>query len=73
MGSFSGRLQRADPIQLASAGLGVVVALVLAAYGLGVATAAATPEGVVSALALAAIAGAGLLYAWRLGAGGSVE
>jgi hypothetical protein len=45
----------------------------LAGYAVAVANSLASPGGVVSALALLAIAGSGLLYAWRLGAGGIVD
>ncbi|TAN34093.1 hypothetical protein EPN29_04215 [bacterium] len=62
-----------DPLRVASAGLGSAVALMLAAYAAGATTSNPTPGGVVSAIALLAIAGSGLLYAWRLGTGGLVE
>lgn len=48
-------------------------AMLLAAYLIAGATVQPTPGGIVSALALVLIAGSGLLYAWRLGAGGLVE
>jgi hypothetical protein len=60
-------------MRLAAAALGLALVLLIAAYAAGAATTQATPEGIVSALALLAIAGSGLLYAWRLGAGGSVD
>jgi hypothetical protein len=47
--------------------------LMLAAYVLGVVESRVTLGGVVAALAAVAIAGSGLLYAWRLGAGGLVD
>ncbi len=47
--------------------------LMIAAYGFDLTSRPATTEGVASALALVVLAGAGLLYAWRLGAGGLVE
>lgn len=58
---------------MAAASLGVAVLTLLVGYGVAVASSQATPGGVVSALALVAIAGSGLLYAWRLGAGGIVD
>jgi len=58
---------------VAAASLGVAVLTLLVGYGVAVASSQATPGGVVSALALVAIAGSGLLYAWRLGAGGIVD
>jgi hypothetical protein len=45
----------------------------LAGYVVAAAALQPTLGGVVSALALLAIAGSGLLYAWRLEAGGSVD
>ena len=45
----------------------------LAGYLVGVATSEVTLEGAVSALALLAIGGSGLLYAWRLEAGASID
>jgi NADH:ubiquinone oxidoreductase subunit 3 (subunit A) len=53
--------------------LGLTVLLLLAAYGLDLISAPLTTEGLVSALALIVVAASGLLYAWRLGAGGIVE
>jgi hypothetical protein len=49
------------------------VLLLLGAYLFGLTAAPARVGGVVAALALAGIAGSGLLYAWRLGAGGIVD
>jgi hypothetical protein len=43
------------------------------AYAVTAATSQPSAVGVLSVLALLAIAGAGLLYAWRLGAGAPVE
>jgi hypothetical protein len=47
--------------------------LLLVGYVVGVATAKPTIEGLVAAASALAIAVIGLLYAWRLGAGGIVE
>ena len=58
---------------MAAIGLGAGFAALIAAYVVTVFASQATAAGVVAALALLAIAGAGLLYAWRLGAGGLVE
>jgi hypothetical protein len=60
-------------MRVAAAALGLAVVMLLGAYGYGVASSQATPGGVVSAVALVGIAGCGLLYAWRLEAGGSVD
>jgi hypothetical protein len=62
-----------DMLRAASVALGVAVLLVEAAYVYGLSTSQAESGGVVSAIALAAIAGSGLLYAWRLGAGGLAD
>jgi NADH:ubiquinone oxidoreductase subunit 3 (subunit A) len=51
----------------------VATVLLLAAYVVSVATSQLKVGGAVSAVCLVAIASAGLLYAWRLGAGGLVE
>lgn len=55
------------------AALGLALVVMLAGYLVGVATAEVTLEGAVSALALLAIGGSGLLYAWRLEAGASID
>jgi hypothetical protein len=67
------QLSRWDPIRVACIGFGLATALVLAAYVVSVATSQPKVGGAVAAVSLVAIAGAGLLYAWRLGAGGLVE
>jgi hypothetical protein len=53
--------------------LGLAALLLLAAYGFGLTAAPVTVGGVVAAVALIGIAGSGLLYAFRLGAGGIVD
>jgi hypothetical protein len=58
---------------VAVVGLGLAVLLPVAAYAFDLTSTPATTEGVVAAAALVAVAGCGLLYAWRLGAGGLVE
>jgi hypothetical protein len=73
MATLSRALRRRDLIRVAAASLGVAVVTLLAGYAVAVANSQASPGGVVSALALLAIAGSGLLYAWRLGAGGIVD
>ncbi|HEV2033298.1 MAG TPA: hypothetical protein VGU71_03725 [Candidatus Dormibacteraeota bacterium] len=73
MAPFSRALRRWEPLRVAAGTLGVAVLLMLAAYGFDLTSRPATTEGVVSALALVVLAGGGLLYAWRLGAGGIVE
>lgn len=66
-------MRRWDPVRVAATGSGATAAVLLAAYAVAGATVQPTPGGIVAALALLAIAGSGLLYAWRLGAGGLVE
>lgn len=73
MRQLSRGLTRWDPIRVACVGLGLATALVLAAYVVSAVTSPVTIGGPVSALCLLAIGVAGLLYAWRLGAGGLVE
>ena len=58
---------------MAVVGLGLAVLLPVAAYAFDLTSTPATTEGVAAAAALVAVAGCGLLYAWRLGAGGLVE
>src|ERR1700694_6046497 len=73
MATLSRALRRWDPIRIAAAFLGFVVLLLLDVYGLA-ATMTNPATGVVAvAVALFGIAGSGLLYAWRLGAGGIVD
>jgi protein-S-isoprenylcysteine O-methyltransferase Ste14 len=73
MRTLSRALQRWDPMRVAAAALGLALIFIFAGYAVGATTTQATPGGVVSALALLAIAGSGLLYAWRPGPGGSVD
>ena len=73
MATLSRSLRRWDLVRVAAASLGVAVVILLAGYAVAVANSQATPGGIVSVLALLAIVGSGLLYAWRLGAGGSVD
>ena len=73
MASINRALRHWDLLRVAVAALGLAVLLMVAAYGFDLTSVPATPEGVGSALALIIIAGVGLLYAWRLGAGGLVE
>jgi NADH:ubiquinone oxidoreductase subunit 3 (subunit A) len=73
MATLSRALRRWDLMRVATASLGLALVTLLVGYAVAVANSQATPGGIVSALALVAIAGSGLLYAWRLGAGGSVD
>jgi hypothetical protein len=60
-------------MRVAAAALGLALLLLLVGYAVRAATAQPSLGGVISALGLLAIAGSGLLYAWRLGAGGGVD
>jgi protein-S-isoprenylcysteine O-methyltransferase Ste14 len=73
MAALSRALARRDPLRVAAAALAVPLVLLLVAYAIGLATQSPTPGAVASAVALVGIAGSGLLYAWRLGAGGIVD
>jgi hypothetical protein len=73
MATLSRALGRRDPIRVAAVFAGLALLLLLAAYGYAAATVQPTPGAVAAAVALVGIAGSGLLYAWRLGAGGIVD
>ena len=73
MTALSRALARWDPLRVAAAALGLALLLFVAAYGVSLTVASFTPGAAVSVGALAGIAGSGLLYAWRLGAGGIVD
>jgi hypothetical protein len=69
MAPLSRSLQRLELPRAASFALGAALALILAAYVVTAVAAQPSTSGVIAAAALAGIGGAGLLYAWRLGAG----
>src|SRR3979409_1859589 len=73
MSTLSRTLRRWDPIRAAAGGVGVVCLGTLAAYAVGAGTSEPTIEGVAAAVGFFAIAITGFLYAWRLGAGGTLE
>jgi hypothetical protein len=62
-----------DVFRVAALALGLAILLMVAAYGFGAIESRATLGGVVAVLAACVIAGYGLLYAWRPGAGGLVD
>jgi hypothetical protein len=66
-------LLRTDPLRIAVFALGLAVVLILGAYAFAATESRPTLGGVVASLAALAIAGSGLLYAWRLGTGGIVD
>jgi hypothetical protein len=65
MAVLSRALRRRDPIRLAAAELGIAWLALLAAFAFAAVTVQPSLGSVVAALAAAAIAGAGFLYAWR--------
>ena len=73
MNTLSRALGRWEPPRIAVLAAGLALVLCLAAYGVAVATSTVTAGPALAALALVGIAGIGLLYAWRLGAGGAVD
>ena len=73
MAALSRALARWDPLRVAAAVLGLAVLLLVAAYGVSLTVVQLTPGAAVAVVALVGIAGSGLLYAWRLGAGGIVD
>jgi hypothetical protein len=60
-------------MRVAVTGLGAAWLVILLGYAIGVASVQPTRESIIAAVGALAIAVTGLLYAWRLGAGGSVE
>jgi hypothetical protein len=60
-------------MRVAVTGLGSAWLVILLGYAIGAATARPTSEGVIAAVGALAIAVTGFLYAWRPGAGGSIE
>ena len=73
MAALSRALARWDPVRVAALALVVAVLLLVAAYGVSLTVSQLTFGAAVAAVALVGIAGSGLLYAWRLGAGGIVD
>jgi hypothetical protein len=69
MAQFWRASRRWDALRVAASGLGLAVALMVGAYAFSAIESRSTLGGVVAALAAVAIAGSGLLYAFRLGAG----
>jgi hypothetical protein len=65
MRTFSRALARWDMLRVAAAAVGVALLLLIAAFVAGSIAAAPHAGSVLAALSAAAIAGAGILYAWR--------
>jgi hypothetical protein len=73
MAALSRALARWDLLRVAAAASGLALLLLVAAYGVSLTVAPVTQGAAVSVIALVGIAGSGLLYAWRPGAGGIVD
>jgi hypothetical protein len=67
------RLRRIDEPRMAAAALVLPLVVILAAYGYALTSVDPTPGGLTAAAGLVAIAGTGLLYAWRAVTGASSE
>ena len=65
--------RRWETLNIAALALGLAFVLMVAAYVFAAIEAGTTADGVVAAVVAVAIAGTGLLYAFRLGAGGIVD
>jgi len=65
-----GRVNRLEPARVFAIVVATPVVTALAAYILAAFTASPRAAALTAAGALVAVAGSGLLYAWRLGAGG---
>ncbi|HEV2216009.1 MAG TPA: hypothetical protein VGV88_00415 [Candidatus Dormibacteraeota bacterium] len=59
-----------DPVRASAILVAAPLVAALAAYGLAAYTVSPAAGALTAAGALVAVAGSGLLYAWRLGAGG---
>jgi hypothetical protein len=73
MGTLSRTLRRWDPVRFAAGSTAVVCLGLLVAYAGSAVGSQPTTEGELSAVGFVAIAGTGFLYAWRLGAGGTLD
>ena len=73
MNTLSRALRRWDPIRVAGVFLSLAILSLLAAYGYAAYNVQPTIGTIAAAVALVGIAGSGLLYAWRLGAGGIAD
>ena len=62
-----------DPLRVAASALGLTFLLMMAAYVFAAIEAGTTLDAVAAVVVGVAIAGTGLLYAFRLGAGGIVD
>jgi hypothetical protein len=65
--------RRWETLSVAAVALELALVLIVAAYVFAAIEAGTTADGVVAVVVAVAIAGTGLLYAFRLGAGGIVD
>jgi len=70
MPRFWKRIQRFEPARVSAAAVALLLVAALAAYGFAVYASKPTAGALAAAVALVAVAGTGLVYAWRLGTGG---
>ncbi|HVD45940.1 MAG TPA: hypothetical protein VNG70_01525 [Candidatus Limnocylindria bacterium] len=73
MAQFWRGYRRWDALSVAAVALELALVLMVAAYVFAAIEAGTTADGVVAVVVAVAIAGTGLLYAFRLGAGGIVD
>jgi hypothetical protein len=73
MAQFWRGYRRWDALNVAAVALELALVLMVAAYVFAAIEAGTTADGVVAVVVAVAIAGTGLLYAFRLGAGGIVD
>jgi uncharacterized membrane protein len=73
MAQLSRAMRRIDAARLCALLLALPLALFVAAYGVAASSSQPNAESVITAATFVAVAGAGFLYAWRLGAGGLVD
>ncbi len=64
---------RLDGVRVAAVLVALPVVAALAAYGVVATTSTPTVGALTAAVALLAVAGSGLVYAWRLGPGGLAD
>ena len=65
--------RRWEIISVAASAMGLAVVLMVAAYVFAAIEAGTTPDAMAAVVVAVAIAGTGLLYAFRLGAGGIAD
>jgi hypothetical protein len=73
MNTLSRALVRWDPMRVSGVFLGLAILSLVGAYGYAAYNVQPTIGSIGAAVALVGIAGSGLLYAWRVGAGGIAD